>query len=83
MFKRIKGRNGCGPVADTWPGWPWRQRNWKAVSVRVINVSTIKPMDLGREAWQTGCRAVVTAEEHNVRGGLGSTGRSPLQEPKP
>lgn len=44
-----------------------------AISVKVINVSTIKPMrediicDLAKE-----CKAVVTAEEHNVKGGLGS-----------
>lgn len=43
------------------------------ISVKVINVPTIKPMNsdaiLGMAA---GCRAIVTAEEHNVRGGLGS-----------
>lgn len=43
------------------------------ISVKVINVSTIKPMredlicELAKE-----CDAVVTAEEHNVKGGLGS-----------
>ncbi len=43
------------------------------VSVKVINVSTIKPMN--REAvieLVKGCKAVVTAEEHSVAGGLGS-----------
>jgi transketolase len=43
------------------------------VSVRVLNVSTIKPLD--REAvigYAAGVRAIVTAEEHNVMGGLGS-----------
>lgn len=43
------------------------------VSVRVINVSTIKPMN--RDAvteMAKGCKAIVTAEEHNVAGGLGS-----------
>jgi len=43
------------------------------ISVRVVNVSTIKPLDqtmiieLGRT-----CKGVVTAEEHTVIGGLGS-----------
>ncbi|MDF2844870.1 MAG: transketolase subunit [Herbinix sp.] len=43
------------------------------VSVKVVNVSTIKPLkeeavvELARN-----CKAVVTAEEHNVKGGLGS-----------
>ena len=44
-----------------------------SISVRVINVSTIKPMN--KEVMRKmaeGCRAVVTAEEHNVAGGLGS-----------
>jgi transketolase len=45
----------------------------EGVSVRVLNVSTIKPLD--REAvigYAAGVRAIVTAEEHNVMGGLGS-----------
>lgn len=43
------------------------------ISVRVVNIHTIKPMnkkaiiDIARE-----CRGVVTAEEHSVVGGLGS-----------
>lgn len=43
------------------------------ISVKVVNVSTIKPLnetaicELARE-----CKAVVTAEEHNIKGGLGS-----------
>lgn len=43
------------------------------ISVKVINVSTIKPMDtkavieMARD-----CKAIVTAEEHSVVGGLGS-----------
>ena len=40
-----------------------------SISVRVINVSTIKPMN--KEVMRKmaeGCRAVVTAEEHNVAG---------------
>ncbi len=42
------------------------------ISVKVVNVSTIKPLntekiiDLAKD-----CKAVVTAEEHNVLGGLG------------
>ena len=42
------------------------------ISVRVINVPTIKP--LNHEAVRTlarGCKAIVTAEEHNIVGGLG------------
>ena len=43
-----------------------------SISVRVINVSTIKPMDKEMiRKMAEGCRAVVTAEEHNVAGGLG------------
>ncbi len=44
----------------------------RGASCRVINMSTIKPLDedlLVRAA--RGCGAVVTAEEHNVIGGLG------------
>jgi len=44
-----------------------------SVSVRVINVSTIKPMDPAViEKLAEGVGGVVTAEEHNVLGGLGS-----------
>ena len=45
----------------------------QGVSVKVVNVSTIKPLD--RQAiiaCAKGMKAVVTAEEHSVIGGLGS-----------
>lgn len=43
------------------------------ISVKVVNVSTVKPLDEKaiKEAVK-GCKAVVTAEEHTVIGGLGS-----------
>lgn len=45
----------------------------EGISVRVVNMATIKPIDkeiILRAAAETG--AIVTAEEHNVIGGLGS-----------
>ena len=45
----------------------------EGISARVINIHTIKPIDkdiLVRAAEETG--AIVTAEEHNIYGGLGS-----------
>ena len=43
------------------------------LSVRVVNVSTIKPLNSQKIAQLTeGCRGGVTAEEHSVIGGLGS-----------
>jgi transketolase len=43
------------------------------ISSRVINVSTIKPLDSAKILSLThGCRAVVCAEEHSIIGGLGS-----------
>ncbi|UCF07221.1 MAG: transketolase family protein [Thermoplasmata archaeon] len=45
----------------------------KGVDARVINMSTIKPIDeemLGKAARETG--AIVTAEEHNVEMGMGT-----------
>jgi transketolase len=45
----------------------------EGISVRVINMATIKPIDkeiILQAAAETG--AIVTAEEHNVIGGLGS-----------
>ncbi len=45
----------------------------RGVSVKVINVSTVKP--LSREevlGHVQGCKGVVTAEEHSIIGGLGS-----------
>jgi len=45
----------------------------EGIRLKVINVSTIKPLDVDRlQAVLTGCRAYVTAEEHSVIGGLGS-----------
>ncbi len=45
----------------------------EGISARVINIHTIKPLDgeiLAKAAKETG--AIVTAEEHNIIGGLGS-----------
>lgn len=45
----------------------------QGISAKVVNVSTIKPLD--RQAvldCVRGCKGVVTAEEHNIIGGLGS-----------
>ena len=47
--------------------------NEKGITVRVINIHTIKPIDSAeiiKAAWETG--AIVTAEEHSVIGGLAS-----------
>jgi len=44
----------------------------KGISVRVVNVSTIKPLD--RETvkiYSKGMKGVITAEEHSIIGGLG------------
>ena len=59
----------------------------EGVSVRVVNVSTIKPIDT-EALWRycEGVKGVVTAEEHNIHGGLGSavcealsSGRLPIR----
>ncbi|MBS6677903.1 MAG: transketolase family protein [Clostridiales bacterium] len=43
------------------------------ISVKVINLSTIKPINEEMLVDQVrGCKAVVTAEEHNIKGGMGS-----------
>lgn len=55
------------------------------ISVRVVNVSTIKPLDrAGIIAMTEGMHGVVTAEEHNICGGLGSAVAEALcRNPKP
>ena len=48
-------------------------RDTKGISVRVVNIHTVKPLDaaiVAKAAAETG--AIVVAEEHNVIGGLGS-----------
>lgn len=46
----------------------------EGISVRVVNVSTIKPLDTeALLGFCEGVKAVVTAEEHSIIGGLGST----------
>lgn len=43
------------------------------VSVKVVNISSIKPLNNERiVALTKGCKAVVTVEEHSIIGGLGS-----------
>ena len=54
------------------------------VSARVINMHTIKPLDVDlllTAASETGC--IVTAEEHSVIGGLGSAVAEALSEIRP
>ena len=56
----------------------------EGVSVRVINIHTIKPLDreiIEKAARETG--AIVTAEEHNVIGGLGSAVAEAVSESCP
>lgn len=53
----------------------------EGISARILNVFTIKPVDreaIVRAAQETGC--VVTAENHNVIGGLGSAAAEVLAE---
>ena len=55
----------------------------EGISVKVVNVSTVKPLDKQAViAMAKGCRAVVTAEEHSVIGGLGSAIAEALSEIK-
>lgn len=54
------------------------------IDTRVINIHTIKPIDkeiVLKAAEETGC--IVTAEEHNVIGGLGSAVLEALAEERP
>ncbi|HAH11108.1 MAG TPA: transketolase [Alphaproteobacteria bacterium] len=54
------------------------------VSARVVNMATLKPIDtelLTRCALETGC--MVTAEDHNVHGGLGSAVAEALVQSAP
>lgn len=54
------------------------------IDARVINIHTIKPIDkeiVLKAAEETGC--IVTAEEHNVIGGLGSAVLEALAEERP
>jgi transketolase len=45
----------------------------RGISVKVVNVSTLKPLDRERIIEESrGMRAIVTAEEHTIIGGLGS-----------
>jgi len=54
------------------------------VSARVINIATLKPIDVDaivKAAEETGC--IVTAENHNIYGGLGSAVAEVLVEHSP
>lgn len=56
----------------------------KGISARVINIHTIKPLDrdiILKAAAETG--AIVTAEEHNIIGGLGSAVAETVCEGRP
>ncbi len=58
-----------------------KQLEQEGISVRVVNVSTIKPLDTeALLGFCEGVKAVVTAEEHSIIGGLGSTVASALSK---
>ena len=56
----------------------------EGIAARVVNMATLKPIDsdlLERCARQTGC--FVTAEDHNIHGGLGSAVAEVLAQTRP
>jgi len=56
----------------------------EGISARVVNMSTLKPIDtelLSRCARETGC--FVTAEDHNIHGGLGGAVAEALAQTAP
>ncbi len=56
----------------------------KGISARVLDMHTIKPLDLqATEAAAKECGAIVTAENHNVTGGLGAAVCEALAETVP
>lgn len=56
-----------------------------SISVKVVNISTIKPMSTDKILEAAGtCKAIVTAEEHSIIGGLGSAVSEALcKDPRP
>jgi transketolase len=53
----------------------------EGISIRVVNVSTLKPLDTeALKAYCEGVKGVVTAEEHSIYGGLGSVVCSALSK---
>lgn len=69
---------GAG-TARCWPAGPWSMRPWwpprrwaaQGISLTVVDLHTIKPLDEAaiQEAARS-CGALVTAEEHQLAGGL-------------
>jgi transketolase len=58
--------------------------NTEGISARVVNMSTLKPIDsdlLARCAAESGC--FVTAEDHNIHGGLGGAVAEALAQSQP
>ncbi|MCI1305093.1 MAG: transketolase family protein [Lachnospiraceae bacterium] len=61
-----------------------KQLQRRGISARVINMATIKPLDVAAVARSAKeCGAVVTAEEHNICGGLGDAVASAICETHP
>src|SRR5262249_56482166 len=56
----------------------------RGVQARVINMHTIKPLDVDAiERAARECGAIVTAEEHQIHGGLGGAGAGAGGRPPP
>ena len=72
------------------PPTPWKARStcasavWRGIHARVINIHPIKPLDeeIVLKAAKE-CGKVITAEEHNVIGGLGEAVCAVLSEKLP
>ncbi len=54
----------------------------EGISVKILNMHTIKPLDTAALLSDLSYRMIVTVEEHNVRGGLGSAVAEALSEVK-
>lgn len=55
----------------------------KGIEAMVVNISTLKPIDKEVIVKAAECGAIVTAEEHNIIGGLGSAVAEVLAETRP
>ena len=78
--------HALSPAASKFPVHWKAPRCWSTdgISARVVNMATIKPIDselLARCAEETG--AIVTAEDHNIHGGLGGAVAESLAATRP
>ena len=71
-IKRSKGRYYFHRLTYSQCAYGWKELSEEGIETVVINLHTIKPLDMAMIEYVSKIGRVVTVEEHQIAGGMGS-----------